>query len=83
MLWDERCDHVYRFAEADPRTDFDGHLVLRLIASVVLLRTARMLFEDQATRQASGFSVKHHWHFLDAPFLDRRGPSGNFPLEAP
>jgi hypothetical protein len=60
MLWDERRDHVYRFAEADPRTDCDGHLVLRLIAGVVLLDTARMLFKGQVTRQASGFSVKHH-----------------------
>ena len=31
MLRDERRDHVYRFAEADPRTDCDGYLVLRHI----------------------------------------------------
>ena len=83
MPWDERRDHVYRFAEADPRTDCGGHLVLRLTAGVVLLDTARVRFKGQVTRQASGFSVKHHWHFLDAAFLERQGLSGDFPLEAP
>jgi hypothetical protein len=56
---------------------------LRLIASVVLLDTARVLFKGQVTREASGFSFKHHWHFLDAAFLERQGLSGAFPLEAP
>jgi hypothetical protein len=51
---------VYRFAEVDPRTDCGGHLVLRLTAGVVLLDTARVRFKGQVTRQASGFSVKHH-----------------------
>jgi hypothetical protein len=83
MLWDERCDHAYRFAEAYPRTDCDGHLVSRLIAGMVPLDTARVLFKGQVMREASGFSLKHHWHFLDAAFLERQGLSGDFPLEAP
>jgi hypothetical protein len=45
MLWDVRCDHPYRFAEAYPRMDCDGHLVSRLIAGLVLLDTARVLLK--------------------------------------
>ena len=43
-----------------------GHLVSRLLAGLVLLYTARILYKGRVTRESLGFSLKHHWRFLDS-----------------
>jgi hypothetical protein len=52
-----------------------GHLVLRLIAGVVLLYTARVLFKGKVTMEEIVFSLKHHWRFLDSELLELQGLS--------
>jgi hypothetical protein len=41
-----------------------GHLVLRLLASLVLLYTARILCKGRVMMEAIMFSLKHHCRFL-------------------
>ncbi len=48
---------------------YDGHLVLRLLAGLVLLSTARILCLGRVTMEAIGFSLKHYWPFLDSQRL--------------
>jgi hypothetical protein len=52
-----------------------GHLVLRLLAGMVLLYTARVLFKGQVTMEEIVFSLKHYWRFLDADLLELQGLS--------
>jgi Transposase DDE domain len=52
-----------------------GHLVLRLMAGMVLLYTARVLFKGKVTMEEIGFSLKHHWRFLNSELLELRGLS--------
>jgi hypothetical protein len=47
-----------------------GHLVLRLLAGLVLLYTARILYKGRVTMEAIGFSLKHYWRFLDSERLE-------------
>jgi hypothetical protein len=47
-----------------------GHLVLRLRAGLVLLYTARVVFQGRVTREEIVFSVKHHWRFLASEMLE-------------
>jgi hypothetical protein len=47
-----------------------GHLVLRLVAGLVLLYTARVLFKGKVTMEEIGFSLKHHWRFLNSELLE-------------
>jgi hypothetical protein len=47
-----------------------GHLVLRLMAGLVLLYTARVVFHGRVTMEELVFSVKHHWRFLNSERLE-------------
>jgi hypothetical protein len=47
-----------------------GHLGLRLMAGLVLLYTARIVFKGRVTMEELVFSVKHHWRFLDSEGLE-------------
>ena len=59
-----------------------GHLVLRLLASLVLLYTARVLFKGRVTMEAIVFSLKHHWRFLNSAPLELHALSWDLSLEA-
>ena len=47
-----------------------GHLVLRLMAGLVLLYTARVVLKGRVTMEELVFSVKQHWWFLDSEMLE-------------
>ena len=47
-----------------------GYLVLRLLAGLVLLYTARRLFKGRVTMEEIVFSLKHHWRFLTSKALE-------------
>jgi hypothetical protein len=47
-----------------------GHLVLRLLAGLVLLYTARILCRGHVTMEEIVFSLKHHWRFLNSNDLE-------------
>lgn len=59
-----------------------GHLVWRLLAGLVLLYTARILFKGQVTMEEILFCLKHHWRFLTSELLELQGLSWHFPSEA-
>lgn len=59
-----------------------GHLVLRLLAALVLLYTARLLCKGRVTMEEIVFSLKHHWRFLNSKNLELHGLSWNLSLEA-
>jgi hypothetical protein len=59
-----------------------GHLVLRLIAGLALLSTARVLFKGRVTMEAIGFSLKHHWRFVDSEPLELQALSWALDPEA-
>jgi DDE superfamily endonuclease len=47
-----------------------GHLVLRLLAGLVLLYTARVVYKGQVTMEELLFRLKHCWRFLDSEMLE-------------
>jgi hypothetical protein len=49
---------------------YSGHLVLRLLAGMVLLYTARILCKGRVTLEEMRFSLKHHWRFLTSEPLE-------------
>jgi len=59
-----------------------GPLVLRLLAGLVLLYTARRLFKGRVTMEEIVFSLKHHWRFLTSKDLELHGLSWDLRLEA-
>jgi hypothetical protein len=59
-----------------------GHFVLRLMAGLILLYTARMVCKGQVTMEEILFSLKHHWRFLDSELLELQGLSWDLPVEA-
>jgi hypothetical protein len=59
-----------------------GHLVLRLLAGLVLLYTARFCLQGRVTMEAIVFSLKHHWRFLNSEPLELHALSWELPLEA-
>jgi hypothetical protein len=59
-----------------------GHLVLRLLAALVLLYTARILCKGRFTTEEIVFSLQHHWRFLNSKDLDLHGLSRDLSLEA-
>jgi hypothetical protein len=61
---------------------YDGHLVLRLLAGLVLLYTARRLLKGRVTMEGIVFSLKHHWRFLHSNDLELHGLSWGLSLEA-
>jgi hypothetical protein len=54
-----------------------GHLVLRLLAGLVLLYTARFCLKSRVTMEEIVFSLKHHWRFLDSDMLELQALSGD------
>jgi hypothetical protein len=59
-----------------------GHLVLRLMAGLALLYTARVLFKGRVTMEAIVFSLKHHWRFVDSEPLELQALSWALDPEA-
>jgi hypothetical protein len=59
-----------------------GHLVLRLLAGLALLYTARILCKGRVTMEEIVFSLKHHWRLLNAKNLELPGLSWGLDLEA-
>lgn len=49
---------------------YDGHLVLRLLAGLVLLDTTRVLCKGRVIMEEIVFSLKHHWRFLTSKDLE-------------
>lgn len=71
--------------EACQVTDEDayyGHLVLRLLAGLVLLYTARVILKGRVTMEEIIFSLKHHWRFLHSEPLELQALSWDLPIEA-
>jgi hypothetical protein len=59
-----------------------GHLVLRMLAGLVLLYTARRLLKGRVTMEEIVFSLKHHWRFLTSKDLELQGLSCDLDLDA-
>lgn len=59
-----------------------GHLVLRLLAGLVLLYTARVVCKAQVTMEQILFSLKHYWRFLDSARLELSALSWDLGREA-
>jgi hypothetical protein len=59
-----------------------GHLVLRLLAGLVLLYTARFCLQGRVTMEEMVFSLKHHWRFLTSEPLDFHALSWDLNVEA-
>jgi len=59
-----------------------GHLVLRLLAGLGLLYTARVLCTGQVTMAAIVFSLNHHWRFLTSKPFELYALSWDIRLEA-
>ena len=57
-----------------------GHLVLRLLAGLVLLYTARFCLQGRVTMEEIVFSLKHHWRFLNSEPLELHALSWDLPL---
>jgi hypothetical protein len=52
-----------------------GPLVLRLLAGLVLLYTARIVLKGCVTMEEILFSLAHHWRFLGSELLELQGLS--------
>ena len=61
---------------------YDGHLVRRLWAGLVLLDTARRLLKGRVTMEEIVLSLKHHWRFLTSKDLELQGLSCDLDLDA-
>jgi len=61
---------------------YHGHLVLRLLAGMVLLYTARVLFKAQVMMEEFLFGLKYHWRFLESERLEFQGLSWCLPSDA-
>lgn len=59
-----------------------GHLVLRLLAGLVLLYTARFPLKGCVTMEEIVFSLKHHWRLLTSESLELHALSWDLSLEA-
>ena len=56
--------------QAPSEDAYDGHLVLRLIASFVLFYTSRVICKGRLTMEEIIFSLKHYWRFVDFEALE-------------
>jgi hypothetical protein len=65
-----------------PRSRGLQRLILRLLAGLVLLYTARILCKGRVTLEAIVFSLTHHGRFLNAKNLELHGLSWDLDLEA-
>jgi hypothetical protein len=61
---------------------YDGHLVWRLLAGLVLFYATRILCKGRVTMEAMGFSLKHHGRLLDSERLELPARSWDLPAEA-
>lgn len=68
--------------QAQTEDAYYGHLVLRLLAGLVLLYTARFCLKGRVSMEAIVFSVKHHWRFLTSEPLEIYALSWDLNLEA-
>jgi hypothetical protein len=59
-----------------------GHVVWRLLASVVRMSPTRVRVKGRVTMEAIRFSRKHSWRFLNSARLARQGRSWDLPVEA-
>ena len=59
-----------------------GHLILRLLAGLVLMYTARVLCKGRVTMDELLFSLKHYWWFLASECLELHPLSWDLRLEA-
>ena len=48
----------------------DRRMVLRLLAGLILLYTARVLCKGRMTMEEILFSLNHDWRFLDSELLE-------------
>ena len=62
---------------------YSGHLVLRLLAGLVLLYTARVCLQGRVTMEEMVFSLTHHWRFLTSEPLDFHALLWDLNLEGP
>ena len=85
-LWSRRTliEQVFRTLKSLLATDacqvrseeaYYGHLVLRLIASLILHYTSRVLFKGRVTMEEMIFNLKHHWSSVDCEALELYGLS--------
>ena len=56
--------------QAHSEDAYYGHLVLRLMASVVLFYTSRVICKGRLTMEEILFSLKHYWRFVDLEALE-------------
>jgi hypothetical protein len=68
--------------QAQTEDAYYGHLVLRLLAGLVLLYTARFCLKSRVTMEAIVFSLKHHWRFLTSEPLEMHALSWDLNLRA-
>jgi len=59
-----------------------GHLILRVLAGLVLMYTARVLFKGRVTMEELLFSLKHYWRFLESECLELHRLSWDLRVEA-
>jgi hypothetical protein len=59
-----------------------GHLVLRLLAALVLLYTARIVCKGRFTIEQFVFSLQHYCRFLNSKDLELHGLLWDLNLEA-
>jgi len=59
-----------------------GHVVLRLLAGLVLMYTARVLCKGRVTMEEILFSLKHYGRFLNSELLELHGLSWDMRVEA-
>ena len=59
-----------------------GHLVLRLLAGLALLYTARVVCKAKVTMEEILFSLKHYWRFLDSELLELSALSWDLRVDA-
>lgn len=68
--------------QAQTEDAYYGHLVLRLLAGLVLLYTARFCLKGRVSMEEIVFSLKHHWRFLTSEPLELHALSWDLRLEA-
>ena len=49
---------------------YEGHLRLRLMGSVILFYTSRVICKGRLTMEEIIFSLKHYWRFVDSAALE-------------
>jgi hypothetical protein len=68
--------------QAHSEDTYYGHLVLRLIASFVLVYTSRVVCKGRLTMEEIIFSLKHYWRFVDLEALELQALSSGISEQA-